>query len=75
MNGRQVKLYPFRVAAQAASGIWFIGAGTIILRREGDRQGPDNRRETPLSSAHRCKLIPTSWSLPPSGPLAVHTCL
>ncbi len=34
LNERHVILDPSRVAAQVASGIWFIGAGTIILRRE-----------------------------------------
>jgi putative Mg2+ transporter-C (MgtC) family protein len=34
LNERHVILDPSRVAAQVASGIGFIGAGTIILRRE-----------------------------------------
>jgi putative Mg2+ transporter-C (MgtC) family protein len=34
LNERHVTLDPSRVAAQVASGIGFIGAGTIILRRE-----------------------------------------
>jgi len=34
LNERHVVLDPSRVAAQVASGIGFIGAGTIILRRE-----------------------------------------
>jgi putative Mg2+ transporter-C (MgtC) family protein len=34
INERHVILDPSRVAAQVASGIGFIGAGTIILRRE-----------------------------------------
>lgn len=34
LNERHVILDPSRVAAQLASGIGFIGAGTIILRRE-----------------------------------------
>lgn len=34
LNERHVSLDPSRVAAQVASGIGFIGAGTIILRRE-----------------------------------------
>jgi len=34
LNQQHVILDPSRVAAQVASGIGFIGAGTIILRRE-----------------------------------------
>ena len=34
LNERHVILDPSRVAAQVASGIGFIGAGTIIFRRE-----------------------------------------
>ena len=34
LNERHVVLGPSRVAAQVASGIGFIGAGTIIVRRE-----------------------------------------
>jgi putative Mg2+ transporter-C (MgtC) family protein len=34
LNERHVSLDPSRVAAQVASGIGFIGAGTIILRKE-----------------------------------------
>ena len=34
LNERHVVLDPSRVAAQVASGIGFIGAGTIILRKE-----------------------------------------
>lgn len=34
LNEQHVVLDPLRVAAQVASGIGFIGAGTIILRRE-----------------------------------------
>src|SRR4051794_5387793 len=45
LNERHVILDPSRVAAQVASGIGFIGAGTIILRREGGRQGPYDRCE------------------------------
>jgi putative Mg2+ transporter-C (MgtC) family protein len=45
LNERHVILDPSRVAAQVASGIGFIGAGTIIFRREGGRQGLDHRGE------------------------------
>jgi len=34
MGSSDVVLDPSRVAAQVVSGIGFIGAGTIILRRE-----------------------------------------
>ena len=34
LNERHVILDPSRVAAQVASGVGFIGAATIILRRE-----------------------------------------
>ena len=34
LNERHVILDPSRVAAQVASGIGFVGAGTIIFRRE-----------------------------------------
>ena len=45
LNEQHVILDPSRVAAQVASGIGFIGAGTIIFRREVGRQGAYNRSE------------------------------
>ena len=44
LNERHVILDPSRVAAQVASGIGFIGAGTIIFRREVVK-GLDHRGE------------------------------